>query len=170
MLLAWIKLWWGLFFVWPEKVLFMLWFGNALLLFQLVWVIDSSLLPTCGWVQRGRKGFALIRSSLYWVINIDWQPTFCEPWIQIGKIWFWRRVQNHIYLRARRKRASIYISHRLKNSIITDTTTQSLRHRFFNQSNCVIYAEMEPQTSGPSVRNNAIFKTMCPRKVVGTWI
>ena len=37
---------------------------------------------------------------------------------------------------------------------------------FFNQSNCVIYAliqsEMEPQTSGPSVRDNAIFKTMCP--------
>ena len=36
---------------------------------------------------------------------------------------------------------------------------------FFNQSNCVIYAliqsEMEPQTSGLSVRNNAIFKTMC---------
>ena len=36
---------------------------------------------------------------------------------------------------------------------------------FFNQSNCVIYAliqsEMEPQTSGPSVRDNAIFKTMC---------
>ena len=37
---------------------------------------------------------------------------------------------------------------------------------FFNQSNCIIYAliqsEMEPQTLGPSVRNNAIFKTMCP--------
>ena len=35
---------------------------------------------------------------------------------------------------------------------------------FFNKSNCVIYAlfqsEMEPQTSGPSVRENAIFKTM----------
>ena len=35
---------------------------------------------------------------------------------------------------------------------------------FFNQSNCVIYAliqsEMEPQTLGPSVRDNAIFKTM----------
>ena len=35
---------------------------------------------------------------------------------------------------------------------------------FFNQSNCIIYAliqsEMEPQTSGPSVRDNAIFKTM----------
>ena len=35
---------------------------------------------------------------------------------------------------------------------------------FFNQSNWVIYAliqsEMEPQTSGPSVRDNAIFKTM----------
>ena len=36
---------------------------------------------------------------------------------------------------------------------------------FFNQSNCDIYAliqsEMEPHTSGPSVRDNAIFKTMC---------
>ena len=36
---------------------------------------------------------------------------------------------------------------------------------FFNQSNCIFYAliqsEMEQQTSGPSVRNKAIFKTMC---------
>ena len=36
---------------------------------------------------------------------------------------------------------------------------------FFNQSNCIIYAliqsEMEPQTLGPFVRDNAIFKTMC---------
>ena len=35
---------------------------------------------------------------------------------------------------------------------------------FFNQSNCDIYAliqlEMETQTSGPSVRDDAIFKTM----------
>ena len=38
---------------------------------------------------------------------------------------------------------------------------------FFNQSNCVIYAliqsEMEPQTLGQSVRDNAIFKTMCAK-------
>ena len=65
-------------------------------------------------------------------------------------------------------------SHRLKNSSITDKTTQSLRHHFFNQSNCVIYAliqsEMEPQTSGPSVRDNAIFKTMWAKNPWSKWI
>ena len=39
---------------------------------------------------------------------------------------------------------------------------------FFNQSNCVIYAliqsEIEPQTSGLSFRDNAIFKTMWPEQ------
>ena len=41
---------------------------------------------------------------------------------------------------------------------------------FFNQSNCVIYAliqsEMEPQTSGPSVRDNAILRRCDPSVLV----
>ena len=52
-------------------------------------------------------------------------------------------------------------SDRLKNSIITDKTTQSLRRRFStNQIFALIQSEIEPQTLGPSVRDNAFLKPM----------
>ena len=54
----------------------------------------------------------------------------------------------------------VHPSHRLKNSIITVKMTQSLRHCF-----ALIQSEIKPQTSGPSVRDNAFFKTMWVVKI-----